>query len=266
MRGRRPWQSNISDLMQKLSNQQLENLRISGRILASALREASSYVRPGITTMSLDEVAERALRRSGAIPSFKNYFVKGAGRFPASLCVSVNEELVHGIPHDQRVLKNGDIVSLDLGANYKGIFTDMAMTCGVGKIKLEDKKLISVTKNVLEQSIKILKPGMQIGDFGNFIENYIKNAGFVVIRDLVGHGVGLAPHTEPQVPNFGQKGKGIVIEEGMVLAIEPMVSTLSHEVKTAKDGWTIKMVQGQRCAHFEHTVLVTKTGAEVITK
>ena len=234
--------------------------------MASALGETSSYIRPGITTLSLDEIAERALRRSGATPSFKNYFISGAGRFPASLCVSINEELVHGIPHFSRVLKNGDIVSLDLGANYKGIFTDMAVTCGVGKITSSDKKLIAITKNVLERAIKILKSGMQIGDFGNFIEDYIKNAGFVVIRDLVGHGVGLAPHTEPLVPNFGRKGKGPIIEEGMILAIEPMVSTLSHEIKTSRDGWTIKMADGQHCAHFEQTVLITKTGCEVITK
>jgi len=252
--------------MNKLTNQQLENLRISGKVLVSALHEAVSYIKPGITTLSLDEIAERALRRQGAIPSFKNYYVSGAGRFPASLCISVNEELVHGIPHDERVLKNGDIVSLDLGANFQGMFTDMAVTIGVGKINPKDRELVDVTKRVLDEAINFIKPGIRTGDLGNFIENYIKNAGFVVIRDLVGHGVGLAPHTEPQVPNFGQKGKGATIEEGMSLAIEPMVSTKSHEIKTARDGWTIKMAQDQRCAHFEHTILVSKSGAKIITR
>jgi len=250
----------------KFSNEELGNLRASGKILALALFEAVSYVKPGITTMSLDEIAERSLRRQGAVPSFKNYKVGRAGRFPAALCVSVNEELVHGIPRNNRVLKNGDIVSLDLGANYKGLYTDMAVTLGVGRVAPADKKLIEVTKKVLEEAINFIKPGMKIGDLGNFIERYVKDAGFVVIRDLVGHGVGTAPHTEPQVPNFGEPGKGAEIVEGMVLAIEPMVSTKSHGVKTCRDGWTIKMAGGQRCAHFEHTVLITKNGAEIITR
>jgi len=250
----------------KLSREQLKNLRISGEVLASALREASSFIKPGITTLSLDEIAERALRRQGAIPSFKNYYVSGAGRFPASLCVSINEELVHGIPRDERVLKDGDIVSLDLGANFRGMFTDMAITVGAGRVEPRDKKLIDLTKKVLDEAINFIKPGIKTGDLGNFIENYVKTAGFVVIRDLVGHGVGVAPHSKPQVPNFGEKGSGTTISEGMVLALEPMVSTLGHEIKTDRDGWTIKMAQGQRCAHFEHTVLIIKNGAEIITK
>ncbi len=252
--------------MEKLSYQQLADLKVSGKMLVSALREAISFVKPGMTTESLDEIAERSLRRQGAIPSFKNYKVAGAGRFPASLCVSINDELVHGIPREERVLRAGDIVSLDLGANYKGMFSDMAVTVAVGAVKFSSQKLIEVTKKVLMEAIKFLKPGITTGDLGNFIENYVKAAGFVVIRDLVGHGVGFAPHLPPQIPNFGQPGKGPKIEEGMVLAIEPMVSTRSHEIKTAKDSWTIKMVSGQRCAHFEHTVLITKSGAEVITK
>lgn len=252
--------------MNKLSKQQFADLKTSGRILASALNEAISFVKPGISGESLNEVAERSLRRQGGIPSFKNYKVAGLGRFPKSLCVSVNDELVHGIPAESRVLKDGDIVSLDLGANYRGMFSDMAVTVAVGKIKAIDQKLINVTREVLAEAIKFIKPGITIGDLGNFIENYVSAAGFVVIRDLVGHGIGLAPHLPPQVPNFGQKGKGAVIEEGMVLAIEPMVTIKNHQVKTAKDGWTIKMAGGQCCAHFEHTVLITDPGAEIITK
>lgn len=251
--------------MEKLTNQQLADLRISGRILAKALEEAVSFVKPGITSESLDEIAERSLRRQGAIPSFKNYFVKGAGRFPKSLCVSVNDELVHGIPSLTRVLKDGDLASLDLGANYKGMFTDMAITVAVGKSSA-DQKLIDVTREVLVEVIKFIKPGKTIGEIGNFIESYIKAAGFVVIRDLVGHGIGLAPHLPPQIPNFGKKGQGATIKEGDVLAIEPMVAVKNHEVKTAKDGWTIKMAHGQRCAHFEQTVLITNPGAEIITE
>ena len=252
--------------MEKLSREQLKNLRISGKILASALHEAISYVKPGITTQSLDEIAERSLRRQGATSSFKNYKVAGSGRYPASLCVSINDELVHGIPKSNKVLKEKDIVSLDLGANYKGIFTDMAVTLGVGKIDIKDKKLIEITKTALLEAISFLKPGKTIGDLGNFIESLVKKNGYVVIRDLVGHGIGLAPHTEPQIPNFGQKKSGPIISEGMILAIEPMVSMIDHRVKTAKDGWTIKMAKGQHSAHFEHTVLITESGAEVITK
>ncbi len=252
--------------MERLSKTQVANLRVSGKILASALHEAVSYVKPGITTRSLDEIAERSLRRQGAIPSFKNYKVIGAGRYPASLCVSVNDELVHGVPRIDKILKDGDIVSLDLGANYQGMFTDMAVTIGVGKIDLANKKLIEITKNVLNEAIKFLKPGKKIGDLGRFIESYIKKTGYVVIRDLVGHGIGLAPHTDPQVPNFGQQNSGPMIDEGMILAIEPMVSTHNHKIKTAKDGWTIKMEKGQYCAHFEHTVMITNNGAEIVTK
>lgn len=252
--------------MEKLSKEQLADLRTSGKILARALNEVISFVKPGITTESLDEIAERSLRRQGAIPSFKNYKVSGCGRFPKSLCVSVNDELVHGIPDSLRVLKNGDIVSLDLGANFRGLFTDMAATVAVGKIKPADQKLIDITREVLAKAINYIKPGMTTGDLGNFIENCVSAAGLVVIHDLVGHGIGLAPHLPPQVPNFGRKGKGVIINEGMILAIEPMVAGKSSKVKTTKDGWTIKMAGGQRCAHFEQTVLIAKNGCKIITR
>ena len=251
---------------QILKPNQIKDLRTSGNILSGALSEVASYVKPGISTMSLDEVAERSLRKQGALPSFKNYNVKGSGRFLSSLCVSINNELVHGIPKEDRVLKNGDIVSLDLGANYQGVFSDMALTIGVGKITDNDKKLIEVTKNALDRAIKFVVAGKTTGDLGNYIETYVKGAGYKVIRDLVGHGIGLSPHTDPQIPNFGEKGKGATLMEDMAIAIEPMVTTLDHHIKTARDGWTIMMQKGQKCAHFEHTVLITKNGTEIVTK
>lgn len=253
-------------MQQKLSSEQLADFRKSGKILATALAEVESFVKPGITTASLDDIAERSLRRQGATPSFKNYKTGDAPRFPASLCVSINDELVHGIPSEKHFLKNGDIVSLDLGANYRGTFTDMAITVPVGKISASDKKLIEVTKSILGEAIKFVKSGITTGDLGDFIDSYVKKQGLLVIRDFVGHGIGLMPHDEPHVPNFGEPGKGSILEEGMAIAIEPMVTAGSIEIKIAKDGWTVRMARGQHCAHFEKTILITKSGAEIITK
>lgn len=250
----------------RLNKEQLADLRQSGKFLATALAEVVSFVKPGITTMTLDEIAERSLRRQGAIPSFKNYKTGDAPAFPATLCVSVNDELVHGIPLKEKYLKDSDIVSLDIGANYKGTFTDMAITVPVGKISAEDKKVIEVTKNSLAEAIKFLKAGMTTGDLGHFIENYVSKQNLLVIRDFVGHGIGLAPHEDPQIPNFGEPGRGVVLEEGMVIAIEPMVVVDDIQVKIEKDGWTVKMLKGGRPAHFEHTVLIKKNGCEIITK
>jgi len=253
-------------MQRKLLPEQLDDFRKSGKILSLALQEVNKYVKPGITTLTLDDIAERSLRRQGAIPSFKNYKSGDAPRFPAALCVSINNELVHGIPSEKRVLKAGDIVSLDLGANYRGTFTDMAITVPVGKISSKDKALIDVAKSSLAEAIKYVKAGITTGDLGFIIESFVKKNNMVVVRDFVGHGIGLQPHDEPQVPNFGQRGSGTKLEEGMAIAIEPMVTTKNPEVKIAKDEWTVLMRSGQNCSHFEHTVLITKTGCELITK
>jgi methionyl aminopeptidase len=253
-------------MQRKLLPEQLDDFRKSGKILSLALHEVNKYVKPGITTLALDDIAERSLRRQGAIPSFKNYKSGDAPRFPAALCVSINNELVHGIPSEKRVLKAGDIVSLDLGANYRGTFTDMAITIPVGKISLKDKSLIDVAKGSLAEAIKNVKAGITTGDLGFIIESFVKKNNMVVIRDFVGHGIGLQPHDEPQIPNFGRRGYGVILEEGMAIAIEPMVTTKSPEVKIAKDEWTVLMRNGQNCSHFEHTVLIAKTGCELITK
>lgn len=253
-------------MQNRLNKEQLADLRRSGHILSTALKEVAAFVKPGITTMSLDEIAERSLRRQGAVPSFKNYKTGDGPAFPATLCVSLNDELVHGIPLKEKYLRDGDIVSLDIGANYKGKFTDMAVTLPVGKISAKDKKIIEVTKNVLAEAIKFLKPGMTTGDLGHFIETYVKKQGLLVIRDFVGHGIGLAPHEDPQIPNFGQQNEGVTLEEGTIIAIEPMVVADDIQVKIDKDGWTVRMLKGGRPAHFEHTVLIAKTGCEIITR
>jgi methionyl aminopeptidase len=253
-------------MIQVLNDKQIIDLRKSGEVLSSALKETLSYLKPGINTFSLDEVAERSLRRQGALPSFKNYYVAGSGRFPSSLCVSINSELVHGIPDTNKIIKDGDLVSLDLGANYNGMFSDMAITVGIGKISKKDQKLIEVTESVLRHAISQLHHGIKTGDLGNLIEKYVESHGYVSIHDLVGHGIGTSPHMEPQVPNFGKQGMGQEINNGMAIAIEPMVSVGDNRIKIDRDNWTIRMKNGQKCAHFEHTVLIYKNKVEIITK
>lgn len=249
-----------------LSDEEIKKLRKSGKILASALEETISFVKAGISAESLNDIAEKALRREGATASFKNYFVKDSGRFPSALCVSINSELVHGIPNNKKVLKNGDIVSLDLGANYQGIFTDMAKTVAVGKTSAQNQKIISVTSNALMLAISSIDFEKTTGDIGNIIENYVLSEGFVVIKNLVGHGIGRSPHEDPQIPNFGKAGAGVKFVENSAYAIEPMIAIDNNQIITASDHWTIKMKNGKNCAHFEHTILLTKNGAEVITK
>ncbi|TSC95300.1 MAG: methionyl aminopeptidase [Candidatus Berkelbacteria bacterium Athens1014_28] len=249
-----------------LSSDEITKLRRSGKILAAALEETVSFVKAGISTEALNDIAEKALRREGATPSFKNYFIKGSGRFPSALCVSINSELVHGIPSSKRVLKQGDIVSLDLGANYQGIFSDMAKTVAVMKATAEDQKMIFVTNKALNLAVSSINPARTTGDIGNIIEKYVASEGFVVIKNLVGHGIGKAPHEDPQIPNFGKPGEGVKFQENCAYAIEPMVAIKNNKIITAPDHWTIKMKNGGNCAHFEQTILVTNDGAELISK
>lgn len=239
-----------------IDDKNFDNLKKSGEILSNAMREVVNFLKSGISTMALDEVAERSIRKQGALPSFKNYYVSGSGRFPASLCVSINDELVHGVPKEKRYVKEGDLVSLDLGASYKGMFTDMAVTLGVGKLSKNDANLVRVAKTALEKAINYIKPNTKTGDLGNFIENYIKSQGFVAIHDLVGHGIGEEPHMDPQIPNFGNKGSGQQIKNSMAIAIEPMVGITSNKIKLDRDRWTIKMLNKKNCAHFEHTIAI----------
>ena len=243
----------------------INKLREGGKIIASVLREAASRALPGVKTIELDMLAEKIIREAGGRPSFKNYKTPDDKiPYPASLCVSINEEVVHGIP-GERFLKDGDIVSLDLGMEYKGFYTDAAVTVSVGNISEQAKKLIETTKEALNLGIMTVKNGAFTGDVGYAIQSFAEN-GFNVIRKLVGHGLGRKVHETPEVPNFGAKGKGEILREGEVIAIEPMITAGRHDIYLDKDLWTWKTKDGSLSAHFEHTIIVTKNGAEIITK
>ena len=241
-------------------------LREGGRKLALILKKIGQVVQPGISTADLDKLAFNLVCECGGTPSFLNYQPSFADKpFPSSLCTSINETVVHGLPSKEKILKEGDVISLDLGMKYKGLFTDMAITVGVGKIKPIYEKLIKVTKKSLDQAIKASKVDNTLGDVGYAIQRHVEKNGFVVVRDLVGHGVGYAPHEDPVVCNYGIPHQGLKLEEGMVIAIEPMVTFDSGVVKEEKDGSFITANE-KVSGHFEHTIAITKKGPIVITE
>lgn len=239
----------------------IEQLRISGHILAEALAKTAAAVRPGLPTLELDIMAEQVIHQAGGTPAFL-----GFEGFPASLCVSINTEVVHGIPTASRQLAEGDIVGLDLGVNYQGFFTDAAVTVPVGRVKAEAARLIDITQRSLTTALAVVRPGGTIGDIGAAIQSMVEPLGLGVIRQLTGHGVGRAVHEEPKIPNWGRPGTGPKLQMGMVLAIEPMLTAGKYQVETLEDGWTVVTSDGSLAAHFEHTVLVTEGGVEIITK
>ena len=229
-------------------------------ISAGALQTVAKAVQPGVTTGELDRLAEEYIRKQGAVPNFKNY--QG---YPATACISINNEVIHGIPSDKRVLKNGDIVSVDLGAMFQGYHGDNAATFAVGDISPEAKRLMDATKESLYEGIKAARAGGRIGDISNAVQSYVEARGFSVVRQFVGHGIGTNLHEEPEVPNFGKAGHGIRLMPGMTLAIEPMVNAGGHGVKVLPDGWTVLTADGSLSAHFEHTVLITTDGPQIMT-
>src|SRR3989339_110835 len=244
----------------------INKLREGGKILASVLYEAAQKAVPGAKTTELDKLAEKMIREAGGRPSFKNYKTPDDKfPYPASLCVSINEEVVHGIP-GERVLKDGDIVSLDLGMEYKGFYTDSAVTVSVGEASEQAKKLIETTKEALNLGIMAVKNGAFTGDIGYAIQSFAEKNGFNVIRKLVGHGLGRKAHESPEGPKVGLKRKGEILREGEVIAFERMITAGRHDIYLDKDLWTWKTKDGSLSAHFEHTIIVTKTGAEIITK
>ena len=248
------------------NTEDINKLRKGGKILASVLYEAARKAIPGAKTIELDILAEKMIKEAGGRPSFKNYKTPDDKiSYPASLCVSINEEVVHGIP-SERVFKDGDIVSLDLGIEYKGFYTDSAITVSVGNISEQAKKLIETTQEALNLGIMAVKNGAFIGNIGYAIQSFVEKNGFNVVRKLVGHGLGRKVHEPPEIPNFGVKGKGEVLREGEVIAIEPMITVGRHDINLDKDLWTWKTKDGSLSAHFEHTIIVTKNGAEIITK
>lgn len=252
------------------TGEEVEKMRKGGRILALIFKKISQAVQPGISAFELDKLAERLTKEYKVLPAFKGYIpddLRGIKRigYPATICVSINSEVVHGIPSKEKIIKNGDIVSLDMGIKYQEFFLDQAITIGVGKISPEARRLIEVTKNALEIAINKIQPGIFLGDISAAIQAYVEKNGFSVVRDLTGHGIGRKLHEDPAIFNFGQPGTGPILERGMVLAIEPMVSAGGYKIKTLSDGWTAVTVDGSLSAHFEQTVAVTKTGYEILT-
>ena len=241
------------------SNNEIGKMRVACRIVAEVLNDLIREVRPGISTLELDAIAERGIRARGAIPAFKGY--RG---FPKTLCVSVNEQVVHGIPSKRR-LKEGEIVGLDLGAKWDGYYGDAAVTVPVGHIAPAAESLLSATKAALSAGIDEVRPGKHLSDISHAIQSYAEAHGYSVVRAFVGHGIGTALHEEPQVPNFGPPGRGPRLKVGMVLAIEPMVNIGDADVEILDDGWTVVTVDGELSAHFEHTIAVTEEGPEILT-
>lgn len=242
------------------SAREIELMREAGRILAKTHEELAKAIRPGISTMDIDRLGEKIIRSYGCIPSFKNY-----NGYPASICVSVNDEVVHGIPNSRRILQEGDIVSLDAGVIYKGFHSDAARTYGVGKISPEAEKLIEVTRQSFFEGIKYAKAGNHLNDISSAIQAYAESFGFSVVRDLVGHGIGEHLHEDPEVPNFAQRRKGIKLVPGMTLAVEPMINVGRLDVVWLDDDWTVVTEDGSLSAHYENTILICEDGPEILS-
>lgn len=240
--------------------EEIELMREAGKLLAKVHLELEKAIRPGITTLEIDKIGEECIRSFGCIPSFLGY--EG---YPASVCVSVNEEVVHGIPSADFYLEEGDIVSLDTGLIYKGYQSDAARTHGVGTISEEDKKLIEVTKQSFFEGIKMAKSGNYLNDIGTAIEKFIKPYGYGVVRDLTGHGIGKNMHEEPMIPNFHTFRRGVKLEAGMTLAVEPMINAGTWKVGWLDDEWTVVTLDGKKSAHYENTILVTDDGPEILS-
>lgn len=241
------------------NNDEIALMKKAGRIVGETLLLLEKEVKPGITTADLDRIAEEFITKHGAKPSFKGLY-----GFPSSLCISVDEQVIHGFPGDY-VLKEGDIVSVDCGAFYDGFHGDAARTFPVGNISVDAQKLIDITRESFFQGIKFAKEGNKLTDISYGIQSYVEAAGFSVVRDFVGHGIGRKVHEEPNVPNFGKSGRGPKLVEGMVLAIEPMVNAGTHKVKTLKDGWTVVTADSSLSAHYENTVAILSDGPEILT-
>lgn len=241
------------------SPREIEQLKRSNAIVAEVFNILKKMIAPGVMTKELDQIAEEYILSKRGRPAFKGY--RG---FPATLCISINEEVVHGIP-SQRRLKEGDIVSLDVGVNYLGYFGDAAITFPVGEVDLEAKRLLEVTERALTIGIEKAKIGNRLFDISYAIQSWVESHGFSVVRDFVGHGIGKDLHEEPQIPNFGTPHQGPRLEKGMVFALEPMVNEGTHEVRILSDGWTVVTADGKRSAHFEHTIAITDDGAEILS-
>jgi methionyl aminopeptidase len=239
---------------------ELERMRAAGRLVGEVLTALTPRVAPGVTTAELDEIAEKMITDAGAIPAFKGYH-----GYPATICASINEEVIHGIPSGQRILREGDILSIDVGASLEGYFGDSAITLPVGQVSEEAARLLIVTEEALYKAIEVARPGGRVSDIGHAVQKHVEAYGFSVVREFVGHGIGQRMHEEPQVPNYGEAGRGPRLAEGMVLAIEPMVNAGKPAVRVLSDGWTAVTRDKSLSAHFEHTVGITASGAWILT-
>jgi len=242
------------------TQREIEIMRKAGRIVAGAHDLVKRHIRPGISTLELDKMVEEYIKSCNAIPAFKGY-----NGFPASICTSVNEEVVHGIPSSSVKLKDGDIISVDIGSVFEGYVGDGAKTYPVGQIDSEKEKLIKVTRQSFYEGIKYAKPGFRLSDISHAIQTYAESFGFSVVRDFVGHGVGKKMHEEPQIPNFGSPGKGPRLQKGMVLAIEPMINAGKYHVNILSNDWTVVTLDGKPSAHYEHTIAITDGEPELLT-
>ena len=248
-------------MIQLKSQREIEVMARGGQILAETVTLMEQSVRPGISTQDLDRIAEEFIRsHPGAIPSFKGLY-----NFPASICTSINNEIVHGIPSRKRVLMEGDIVSVDVGVKFEGYHTDSATTVAVGEIPDESRRLLAITREALGAGVRAAKNGNHLGDIGAAVQQVVERAGFSVVRDLVGHGIGTGFHEEPQVPNYGKPSRGLRLVPGLTIAIEPMVNVGKPGIRTMPDRWTVVTVDGGRSAHFEHTVAITENGPRILT-
>jgi methionyl aminopeptidase len=242
------------------SEQEIVTMRQSGKVTGRILNELFDYIRPGISTKAIDEFVNDIIRKSGMTPSFLGY-----NGYPASICASINSEVVHGIPSSKRILHEGDIISVDVGCTHKGYVTDAARTYAVGNISAEAQKIMDAAKDSFFQGLKFCKLGCRLSDISYAIQTEAEGQGFSVIRDLVGHGVGRNMHEEPQIPNYGQPGRGPRLAKGMVFAIEPMIAQGTYEIVTAADNWTLSMADGKLSAHYENTVVITEGEPELLT-
>ena len=243
------------------TSRELKAMRDAGRISSRALKLAGEAVEPGVSTLEIDRIVRKYIEEQGATPSFLNY-----GGFPASACISVNDVVIHGIPRKNQILKQGDIVSIDVGAFYEGFHGDNAWTFPCGEVSKEAQALMDVTRESLFEGINAARPGNRLGDIGSAVQRYVEARGYSVVRDFVGHGVGTSLHEDPSVPNYGKPGRGVRLTPGMVIAIEPMINAGTKSVRVLEDGWTTVTTDGSLSAHFEHTVAITPDGPVILTR
>jgi methionyl aminopeptidase len=243
------------------SKREIELMRKAGEINALAHKAIAEAIKPGISTLELDLIAERVITSNGATPSFKGY--QG---YKHTICASINEVVIHGIPNRKHILKKGDIIAIDIGTCYKGYHGDSAMTHSVGEINEDKAKLLEVTERSLYEGLKYAKAGNHLSDISHAIEKFVKRYGYGIVQEFTGHGIGQSLHEEPSIPNHGKAGEGVILKEGMTLAIEPMINLGTERVKILKDGWTVVTIDKKPSAHFEHTVVITKEGYEILTK